>query len=223
MAGFTLKELEAVQGRASEWVLDHDCADTGADPAAVRGTMRERLRLMRASVTAGLASSEKSLTGMVGWNAKGLWSAPDVLDAPLIRRVQAYAMAVNEENARMKRIVAAPTAGSAGTVPGALLGVADHLRIEDEKLVMPLVLAAGIGQAISRQMHISGSAGGLILWPARILLPVGFALLSLQGLSELIKRIAFIADLGPDPVKRHDHNAEAELAEEIRRIAEGKS
>ncbi|RPH68225.1 MAG: serine dehydratase [Myxococcaceae bacterium] len=160
MAGFTLRELEAVPGRASEWVLEHDCAETGADPEAIRRTMRERLGLMRASVTAGLASTEKSLTGMVGWNAHGLWSAADVLNAPLLRRVQAYAMAVNEENARMRRIVAAPTAGSAGTVPGALLGVADHLGIGDEALVMPLVLAAGIGQAISRQMHISGSAGG---------------------------------------------------------------
>jgi len=71
--------------------------------------------------------------------------------------------------------------------------------------------------------EISGSAGGLTLWPARILLPVGFLLLSLQGVSELIKRIAFLAGKGPDPVKRHDHNAEAELVEEIRRMAEDKS
>jgi TRAP-type mannitol/chloroaromatic compound transport system permease small subunit len=70
--------------------------------------------------------------------------------------------------------------------------------------------------------EISGSAGGLTLWYARILLPAGFLLLTLQGLSELIKRIAFIAGKGPDPVKRHDHNAEQELAEEIRRMAEGK-
>jgi TRAP-type mannitol/chloroaromatic compound transport system permease small subunit len=70
--------------------------------------------------------------------------------------------------------------------------------------------------------EISGSAGGLVLWPARILLPVGFLLLTLQGLSELIKRIAFIAGKGPDPVPRHDQNAEAELAEEIRRLAERK-
>ncbi len=70
--------------------------------------------------------------------------------------------------------------------------------------------------------EISGSAGGLIFWPARLLLPVGFALLSLQGLSELIKRIAFLAGAGPDPIKRHDHSAEAELVEEIRRMAEGK-
>ena len=70
--------------------------------------------------------------------------------------------------------------------------------------------------------EISGSAGGLVLWYARILLPAGFFLLSLQGISELIKRIAFLAGKGPDPVKRHDHNSEAELVEEIRRMAEGK-
>jgi TRAP-type mannitol/chloroaromatic compound transport system permease small subunit len=70
--------------------------------------------------------------------------------------------------------------------------------------------------------EISGSAGGLVLWPARLLLPVGFLLLTLQGVSELIKRVVFLAGAGPDPVKRHDHNAEAELAEEIRRLAEEK-
>ena len=70
--------------------------------------------------------------------------------------------------------------------------------------------------------EVSGSAGGLVLWYARILLPAGFLLLSLQGVSELIKRVAFIAGKGPDPVKRHDHNAEQALAEEIRRLAEGK-
>ena len=72
--------------------------------------------------------------------------------------------------------------------------------------------------------EISGSAGGLVLWPARLLLPVGFFLLVLQGLSELIKRIAFLAGAGPDPIKRHDaHAAELELAEEIRKMAEGKA
>jgi TRAP-type mannitol/chloroaromatic compound transport system permease small subunit len=72
--------------------------------------------------------------------------------------------------------------------------------------------------------EISGSAGGLTLWPARLLVPIGFALLGLQGLSELVKRIAFVTGKGPDPIKRHDqHAAEQELAEEIRRMAEGKS
>ena len=71
--------------------------------------------------------------------------------------------------------------------------------------------------------EISGSAGGLLFWPARLLLPVGFALLVLQGLSELAKRIAFVAGKGPDPIVRHDPaEAEKALAEEIRRIAEEK-
>jgi TRAP-type mannitol/chloroaromatic compound transport system permease small subunit len=72
--------------------------------------------------------------------------------------------------------------------------------------------------------EISTNAGGLVIWPARLLVPIGFTLLSLQGLSELIKRIAFLAGAGPDPVTRHDaHAAEKELAEEIRRFAEEKA
>jgi TRAP-type mannitol/chloroaromatic compound transport system permease small subunit len=51
--------------------------------------------------------------------------------------------------------------------------------------------------------EISGSAGGLIRWPARLLVPLGFFLLSLQGVSELIKRIAYLRGLIDDPVERH--------------------
>jgi TRAP-type mannitol/chloroaromatic compound transport system permease small subunit len=51
--------------------------------------------------------------------------------------------------------------------------------------------------------EISGNAGGLIRWPVRMLVPVGFFLLSLQGISELIKRIAFLRGLIEDPVEKH--------------------
>ena len=156
----TLEELMNAPAPASGWVLAQDCAETGLDPQDIRTEMSRRIGEMRASVERGLASDARSITGMVGWNAKGLWDAPDALNAPLIRRVQAYAMAVNEENARMGRIVAAPTAGSAGTIPGALLGVADHLGLPDERLVDPMILAAGVGKAISKRMFISGAAGG---------------------------------------------------------------
>ena len=70
--------------------------------------------------------------------------------------------------------------------------------------------------------EISGSAGGLIFWPARLLMPLGFGLLALQGFSEMVKRIAFVTGKGPDPIPRHDHNAEADLVEEIRKMAESK-
>ncbi len=66
--------------------------------------------------------------------------------------------------------------------------------------------------------EISGSAGGLILWPAKILVPIGFVLLGLQGVSELVKRIAFLKGIGPDPTEKNvKKTAEEELAEEILR------
>jgi len=71
--------------------------------------------------------------------------------------------------------------------------------------------------------EISGSAGGLAIWPARLLVPIGFSLLALQGVSEIVKRIGFLRGVAPDPAaKLHNRSAEAELAEEIRRIAQGK-
>ena len=66
--------------------------------------------------------------------------------------------------------------------------------------------------------EVSTNAGGLIIWPARLMVPVGFFLLMAQGLSELLKRIAFLQDLIPDPnEKLVTKTAEEELAEEILR------
>ena len=66
--------------------------------------------------------------------------------------------------------------------------------------------------------EVSTNAGGLIVWPARLMLPVGFFLLILQGLSELIKRIAFLRGLIPDPTDKDEGpSAEELLAAEIRK------
>ena len=66
--------------------------------------------------------------------------------------------------------------------------------------------------------EVSTNAGGLIIWPARLLVPVGFFLLIVQALSELIKRIAFLKGLVPDPGEKIvEKTAEELLAEEILR------
>lgn len=76
------------------------------------------------------------------------------------------------------------------------------------KLSMPLV----IGTYVSGEM--SSNAGGLIRWPVYALLPAGLLLLGIQGVSELIKRIAFLQGLVPDPTKKPGaKSAEEELAE----------
>jgi TRAP-type mannitol/chloroaromatic compound transport system permease small subunit len=72
-----------------------------------------------------------------------------------------------------------------------------------------------------RSGEMSSNAGGLIRWPVYALMPIGFGLLMLQGLSELVKRIAFLRGLIPDPtLKKVAKTPEEELAEELRRQAE---
>ena len=71
--------------------------------------------------------------------------------------------------------------------------------------------------------EVSGNPGGLIRWPVWAAIPVGITLLMLQGISELIKRIAFLTGDGPDPMgKLSDKSAEEELAEALRQEAERK-
>ena len=66
--------------------------------------------------------------------------------------------------------------------------------------------------------EVSTNAGGLLIWPARLMMPIGFALLIMQSVSELIKRIAFLRGRIPDPLQKHgSKSAEEELAEEIAR------
>lgn len=72
--------------------------------------------------------------------------------------------------------------------------------------------------------EVSSNAGGLILWPVYAMLPLGFSLLLLQGVSELIKRLAFLQGLIEDPThKKVEKTAEEELAEAIQKLAEEKA
>jgi len=85
------------------------------------------------------------------------------------------------------------------------------------KLAMPLVINAYVTG------EVSSNAGGLIRWPVFALLPLGLALLGLQGVSELIKRIAFLQGLAPDPTKKHQAKTpEEELAEALQKEVEAR-
>lgn len=70
--------------------------------------------------------------------------------------------------------------------------------------------------------EISANPGGLIRWPLYVLVPVGFALLALQALSELFKRIAFLAGAGPDPHAKPEKTDEEMLLEELRHEQESR-
>jgi TRAP-type mannitol/chloroaromatic compound transport system permease small subunit len=82
-------------------------------------------------------------------------------------------------------------------------------------LVWPLVVKAFVTG------EMSSNAGGLIRWPVYALVPLGFGLLGLQGMSELIKRVAFLGGQAPDPsLRKPAKTAEEELAEVIRQRTE---
>jgi len=84
--------------------------------------------------------------------------------------------------------------------------------------IMIMILSWPVFVMAYERNEVSTNAGGLVIWPARLLVPIGFFLLVLQGLSELIKRIAFLKGLIADPSqKQHEKSAEEELAEEILR------
>lgn len=75
-----------------------------------------------------------------------------------------------------------------------------------------------------RSGEVSSNAGGLIRWPVYLMMPLGFALLMLQGFSELIKRIAFLQGLIDDPTtKKIEKTAEEELAESIRNLTQSRA
>jgi TRAP-type mannitol/chloroaromatic compound transport system permease small subunit len=68
--------------------------------------------------------------------------------------------------------------------------------------------------------EVSGNAGGLIRWPARVLVPIGFTLLVLQGIAELIKRIGYLTGHVEEPgVEVHAHGTDTE---DLAKIAEGR-
>jgi TRAP-type mannitol/chloroaromatic compound transport system permease small subunit len=84
-----------------------------------------------------------------------------------------------------------------------------------------LVLAWPVFVASWSSGEVSSNANGLVLWPARLLVPAGFALLALQGVAELIKRVAFLRGLIPDPADK-PAGGERELAQAILQSRDGR-
>ncbi|NBI05957.1 L-serine ammonia-lyase, iron-sulfur-dependent, subunit alpha [Senegalia massiliensis] len=125
--------------------------------------MRENLITMINSVEKGLNSSLKSMGGLVGGDAKKLrerYMNSNTLSGKRTMKAVAAAMAVLEVNVTMGQIVAAPTAGSSGIVPGVLYMMKDEYRVEDDKLIKALFTASAIGYIITKNATVAGADGG---------------------------------------------------------------
>lgn len=121
--------------------------------------MYENLRVMRRSAENGI-KEVSSASGLSGGMARKLAEHPSDLLGLTAHRASVYALAIAEHNACMGRIVAAPTAGSCGILPGVLLALGESKNISDEKLVMGLVNAGAVGMVIAQNANLSGAQGG---------------------------------------------------------------
>ncbi len=121
---------------------------------------------MKEAIKQGIDKEEKSMTEMSGGDARTLLASmenqegPDMMNSELTSRAIAYAIATGENNANMGQIVAFPTAGASGVIPGVLLAAQKTHDYPDEKLIQGLFNAAGIGIIIAENATLAGAEGG---------------------------------------------------------------
>lgn len=141
--------------------IDQEAKDQGRPAEDIRASLARALVVMRGAIGDGMVGDLHSSSGLVGGDAAKLMKGPPgPLADTLFRDILARALAVQEVNAAMGVIVAAPTAGGAGVLPAVLTGLAKAKSVSDEKLVDALATAGLIGAVVAERASLSGAEGG---------------------------------------------------------------
>ena len=147
----------------SEAIIRREVDLFGAARADIIARMEHSLDIMEAAVKRALTEDLTSMGGLVGGEAKLLeqYERERVTACgSLTSRAMRYALGVMEVNASMGLIVAAPTAGSSGVIPGVVLGLGDHYDLPREARLGALFCAGAVGYIIMRNATVSGAEGG---------------------------------------------------------------
>lgn len=147
----------------SEIMLLREAEENAHSREEILAEMQKNLDTMRTSVNDGLRGDLKSISGLSGGDAAKLisWAEKvDALSGSGMLKAAAASMAVVEVNASMGRIVAAPTAGASGILPGTLLTCGEAKGWDDEAMIRGLFNAGAVGMLIARNATISGAEGG---------------------------------------------------------------
>ncbi len=159
--GEAIRDAEAQKITLSQLALETEASDQGRTVEDIRSALLRALNVMRGAVTQGMTGDLYSASGLVGGDAAKLRTGPDgPLAGTPFRDILARALAVQEVNAAMGVIVAAPTAGGAGVLPAVLTGLGVARNIGDEALVSALAVAGLIGAVIAERASLSGAEGG---------------------------------------------------------------
>ncbi len=149
--------------RLSDLILADQAMAMECDKAAVLKRMDQQLSVMEASAQEGRKKGVRSSSGLAGGNAYRMEQyikKKGALSGDFCSRAITTAIAVAEYNAAMGRIVAAPTAGSCGILPAAVLTMMEQKGCSREDACMALITAGGVGMVIANVASIAGATGG---------------------------------------------------------------
>lgn len=146
----------------SALVLADQAEQLELDASEVYARMERRLSVMEEAIKTGLDGALRSASGLTGGDAARMWgyAAGGGICGGFVGRSIARALAVSENNAAMGRIVAAPTAGSCGILPGTVASLLAEGRCTREAAVMSLFTAGAFGMVIAQRATIAGAEGG---------------------------------------------------------------
>ena len=160
----SIEELLHTAGSGPLWqaVLKEDCKDRNVEEHASFERMKGMWNAMCASDRAydGALHSASGLVGGDGNRVQYSVEKGRTICGTFLGEVIARALKMGESNACMKRIVAAPTAGSCGVIPAVLITYQKHYGTKDDEMVQALFVAAGFGQVIAERASIAGAQGG---------------------------------------------------------------
>lgn len=148
----------------SDVMFSREINESGRSADEVLSEMKNSLAVMKNGVEHAKAGGMKTLGGYIGGEGKALLNGELMKSGKslcgIASRAAAYAMGMIELNASMGRIVAAPTAGSCGIIPGVVMALKEEFDFSDEKLTVALFNAGAIGYLFARNATISGAEGG---------------------------------------------------------------
>jgi L-serine dehydratase len=156
-----IKDAEREGKSLAQVALAAESRDQGRPVEDIRAALQRALNVMRSAIEKGLVGDLYSASGLVGGDAAKLrTSAKGPLAQTPFRDILTRALAVQEVNAAMGVIVAAPTAGGAGVLPAILTGLAKAKSVSDERVVDGLATAGLIGAVVAERASLSGAEGG---------------------------------------------------------------
>lgn len=146
-----------------EYTLNEEINETGLSKEVIVEKMRENLQVMKNAAEYGMNNKVTSVSGLIGGDAfklnKYIMSG-NTLCGDIMVKAMARALSCAEVNAAMGKIVAAPTAGSCGILPAAVITAGEKLNKTDDELVKALFTASGVGIIIAKNATMAGAEGG---------------------------------------------------------------